>query len=164
LNHQENAVVIFLPNYLDPPEPWLRQHAAELYARRSEGVRVPRVNVQDGDWVPLPNNCHGNVTRWVLGHPDCKIVRGWLYLDLDNGALGYVRFVAHSVVWNPDRKPIDITPALTENAYPFIPAFIDEDQFEAAVTVLTRQFGAAFLDHLLAQCSYVWIMPPSSIR
>ena len=102
-------------------DPELQRLARRLYRRRGEGVIVPFVRVELDEWRPQEQDCHANVTYWVLGQLDreeCKAVRGWLYLE--RSVRGCPSFVSHSVVETAEGKLIDITPSGAENRYPFI--------------------------------------------
>src|SRR5215470_1106495 len=54
-------------------------------------------------WEPQPRECHQNVNEYCRRNPKCRPVRGWLIRDT------WTVF-AHSVVDDPDRGLIDITP------------------------------------------------------
>jgi hypothetical protein len=102
-------------------EPELQRLARRLYRRRCEGVVVPFVRVELDGWKPEEQDCHGNVTHWVLGQlgrEECTAVRGWLYLE--RSMRGCPSFVAHSVVETADGKLIDITPSRAKKRHPFI--------------------------------------------
>lgn len=99
-------------------------YAADLWARRTEGVKVPYRRVQIGSSVPQPNQCHGNAQIWVANNPKHRHVRGWLFFDLMR------RFAAHSVVEDEDGQLIDITPTLAIDVYPFIRHVGDDQIFD----------------------------------
>jgi hypothetical protein len=129
-----------------PPNDALKEYAAQLYARRSEGVIVQPASAAMGNWAPDPNNCHLNVETWVLNNPEYGAVRGWLYFDFAD-ALPFVRFVAHSVVRAPDGVMYDITPSNTTAQYPFITAEMSDQEFEEIVITLGLENGSGDLDH-----------------
>ena len=98
-----------------------------LYARRKEAVVVPYEPRTIASGPPTGHECHNNVDRWVLEHPDHKAVRGWLVFNLLN------RFTAHSVVETPDGRLFDLTPARASRRYPFLRHHGPDDEFEAIV-------------------------------
>ena len=115
------------------------KYAARLYERRSEGVWLKRAVVSIGDWQPLPNQCHHNVTEWCAHDDRYKPVRGWLYFEI---SLNYVKFVSHSAVQAPDGHLYDITPTPVPRSYPFIPAEESEEEYadmnESGITELSH--------------------------
>lgn len=140
-----------LSGYLRPPTDELITYAATLYARRSEGVIVPRRLIEINGWRPEPNDCHTNAATLAALDPKLKAVRGWLLFDFI-GAFAYVRFTAHSVIALGDGELVDITPAppINPNAgvYPFLRAGVSEHDFQAASDALISAHGAAHLDHV----------------
>lgn len=55
-------------------DPGLQRLARRLYRRRGEGVIVPFVRVELDGWRPQEQDCHANVTYWVLsqlGREEC---------------------------------------------------------------------------------------------
>ena len=105
------------------------KYAARLYERRSESVVLKRAEVSIGDWRPLPNQCHHNVTEWCAHDERYKPVRGWLYFDL--APLNCAKFVSHSAVRAPDGHLYDITPTSLPCLYPFIPTEESEEEYAA---------------------------------
>jgi len=106
----------------------VQEYGAKLYQRRGEGKILKWANVSIGDWKPVPNDCHGNVTT-VCSHDDSlTAVRGWFYFDL-NDSMPHVLFVAHSAVLTADGNLCDITPATASRQYPFIAAEESEDDY-----------------------------------
>lgn len=124
-----------LPHQIHP------HYTAALRERRDEGVIVSPAQVSIGDWKPLPNLCHENVTTWCANNTDFEIVRGWLYLDFD-GQLPYEVFIAHSVIRDKDGALWDITPMEAFSRYPFIAAIESEDEYAVFV-----EQGATRLAH-----------------
>jgi hypothetical protein len=108
------------------------QYTAALRERRAEGVIVPPAQVSIGDWEPLLNQCHENVTTWCANNTEFQIVRGWLYLDF-SGQFPYEIFLAHSVVRDKDGALWDITPMQAFQQYPFIAAIESEEEYAAFV-------------------------------
>jgi hypothetical protein len=98
-----------------------------LYARCEEAVVVPHEPRTMTSGPPTEHECHNNVDRWVLEHPDHKPVRGWLVFNL------LCRFTAHSVVETPDGRLFDLTPARASQRYPFLRHRGPDDEFEAIV-------------------------------
>jgi hypothetical protein len=84
--------------------------AESLYFRRESGVLVP-FESRGLSWKPDRNYCHINADRYALENPDHKAVRGWMVLNYS--ALGFFRFMAHSVNEGIDGRLFDITPAAT---------------------------------------------------
>jgi hypothetical protein len=109
-----------------------QQYTASLCERRAEGVIVSPAQVSIGDWEPLPNQCHGNVTTWCANNAEFQIVRGWLYVDF-SGQLPYEVFLPHSVVRDKDGALWDITPIQAFQQYPFIAAIESEEEYAAFV-------------------------------
>jgi hypothetical protein len=105
--------------------------AANLYARRGEGVLVPRVDVKIGEWVPQNGYCHGNVMTWLEHHPKHRAVRGWVLADYL--AVGFVRFFSHSVIETEDGALMDITPNAAPWQYLFIRHAGSEDSYAEIV-------------------------------
>jgi hypothetical protein len=102
--------------YLKPPSEELIEYARDLYLRRGEAVLVPPGEASIGDWVPQANECHSNVSTFVLNTSGFAAVRGWLYFDFVN-AFPFVRFLAHSVVRNGEGSLYDITPLNAAQPY-----------------------------------------------
>src|SRR5438552_1049877 len=94
------------------------EYAARLYARRGDAVTIRDVRVQIGDWMPIPQDCHGNVATWIEYDKKSKPVYGWLVADYSG--IGSVSFFAHSIVENEEGELLDITPNLLPYRYPFI--------------------------------------------
>jgi hypothetical protein len=101
--------------------PELDQLAAQLYARRHEGVILKWAEVSIGDWRPQENECHGNVSTWCQNNPSNQAVRGWLYFAFED-LLPLVLFNPHSAVRTEDGNLYDITPSKASQQYPFIVA------------------------------------------
>lgn len=131
--------------YRKPPTEELIEYARQLYLRRGEAVIVPPAEASIGDWVPQPNECHGNVSTFVQNTTGFEAVRGWLYFDFLN-AFPFVRFVAHSVVRNGEGSLHDITPLHATQPYPFLEGKVSEQKFEEFVSTLIPNDGN--LDHL----------------
>lgn len=112
--------MVFHFYFCQPPSQALSECAANLYARRGEGVVVERQRIVIDGWHPVVNQCHDNAMRLVEKDPNYSAVHGWLYFDL-GGRADFVRFAAHSVVERPDGLLIDITPTDAQVVlYPFI--------------------------------------------
>ena len=137
--------------FMPPPSQALRDYAAELYARRAEGVVAPRQVITVGAWNPQPNLCHDNALSLAERDETYTAVHGWLYFDL-GGVMPFVRFAAHSVVQNQRNELIDITPLAQPAAlYPFIRSNLSVEEFADAVNVLVAAHGSSnCLDHWLA--------------
>ncbi|MDV6341911.1 hypothetical protein R2083_09830 [Nitrosomonas sp. Is35] len=114
---------------MKPRDEIQKQYAARLYEQRSQGVLLKRLNVSVGEWQPLSNQCHLNVTELCTYDSRYKPVRGWLYFDL--APFPFVKFVSHSAVRTPDGHLYDITPTSVAKSYPFIPATESEDEYAA---------------------------------
>lgn len=112
-------------------------YAKSLLARVGEAQVVRRAEVNIGEWKPLANMCHHNVTAWCESNPTYQVVRGWLYFDLPG--LPVARFVAHSVVRAPDGELCDITPSNATRDYPFLEGKLSEEEF--AELVEERGYG-----------------------
>jgi hypothetical protein len=118
------------------PDVDLGEVTRSLYARRHEAVTVPFEMHSVTSGSPLEHDCHRNVDRFVLEHPDHKPVRGWLVLDFNKSSQGwwpFCQFTAHSVVEAPDGRLIDLTPSQASQRYPFLRHQGPEGQFEAIV-------------------------------
>ena len=135
----------FIPNYLKPPNSELILYAKHLYANISKAKYVKRISISERDWAPKIREYHNNVIEYCELHPESIPIHGWLYFDLL--PLGYVRFMAHSVVKFPDGKLYDITPLGTENEYLFIESFIEDDSFSNVLDALKKAYGISYLDH-----------------
>ena len=134
-----------MTGYQKPPSEELIEYARQLYLRRGEAVVVSPANASIGDWLPKANECHGNVSTFVLNTPGFEAVRGWLYFDFLN-VFPFVRFLAHSVVCNGEGNLYDITPQNATQPYPFLEAKVSEEKFEEFVVTLIPRDGN--LDHL----------------
>src|SRR5436190_1448079 len=108
--------------YLQPPSEPITEYGAQLFARRNEGVIVPRVQLELSDWNPQANQCHDNALTLQARNIGYRAVQGWLFFDLLY-QLPYVRFTGHSVVENVAGELLDITPLHADNPnaglYPF---------------------------------------------
>lgn len=104
--------------------------SSQLYARRAEGVIVPRIPVSN---PPMrQNQCHDNVDSWVRANPSDQHVFGYLFFDLVS-IMGYVQFRPHSVVETEQGRLMDITPVPPgAGTYPFIRHVGSYDLFAAA--------------------------------
>lgn len=133
--------------YEPPPSDGLREHARLLYARRQEAAVVPFVDVGTEAWRPAMQDCHGNCEAWCERHPEYQVVRGWLCIPLDG--LAYCRFLAHSVVRQPDGALIDITPRAPLRGpapYPFLATVVSANAYEALVVDLYAASETGYLD------------------
>lgn len=75
----------------------------ELLAERPRRqLRLATQHDLDG-FEPQPDDCHGNAERWVVLHPQHKIVRGFL-------VIGNCVFNKHSVVDTGCPELLDISP------------------------------------------------------
>jgi hypothetical protein len=136
-----------LTNHHPPPSGALSDHARELYTRLREAVVVPYVDVGDSAWRPAVQDCHGNCEAWCAQHPEYQLVRGWICVPMTG--LAYCRFLAHSVVRQPDGTLIDITPRgpLREaEPYRFLPTFVSNDEYETLVVDLYGVYETGYLD------------------
>lgn len=133
--------------YLRPPSNAHRIYAKALYERRGEAVYVDRVNIELPDWQPKANECHDNCTEWYLRHGNCQIIHGWLCIDAS--ALGFYRFVAHSVIKDSSGLLFDITPSSISSELPFLRGGLDTDKYFEATDVLHECLGVSNLDHLI---------------
>ena len=118
----------------------LKAYALRLYERRAEGIFIRVADAQIGDWEPLENQCHANVTTWCQKCSHEKPVRGWIYIDFITqpylGAPPHVQFISHSVIENEEGELFDITPTSVSTPYPFIRAEESEAEFEKFVEAL----------------------------
>jgi hypothetical protein len=75
-----------------------------LVARASTATIVPLLEktYTEADY----NNCHENAAKWVVDHPEYRVVRGWLLWP--QAGLPYMLH-AHSVVSGPAGL-LDVTP------------------------------------------------------
>src|SRR5690349_21859416 len=115
-----------MPEYHADEE--LVAYARRLMGRTCEGQEIPRRKVRLGAWEPVPNECHGNVSRWCRDVQNHKEIRGWLVMDFSGpiwqffGQRQRMEFIAHSVVEDEHGSRFDITPSRGTGAiYPFIP-------------------------------------------
>jgi hypothetical protein len=112
--------------------PEQKAYAASLYARLGELVVLRRMEVSIGDWKPVANDCHQNVTTLHLSQPKYAPVRGWLYFDF-GGLIDHVKFIAHSAVRAPNGGLWDITPTEVATRYPFLAAVEPEEDYAALI-------------------------------
>lgn len=119
---------------LDTPAqtPEQNAYAARLFSRLGEAVMLRRMDINIGDWRPVENECHANVSQVYLHSNSYLLVRGWLYFDF-GGALDRVQFLAHSAIRAPNGELWDITPSQASQDYPFIAAEEPEEQFAVLV-------------------------------
>lgn len=110
----------------------ITEYAASLFGRRHESANLAWADISIGDWKPMQNQCHENVTTWCTYNTGYEPIRGWLYFDFEN-KLDYVQFVAHSAVRAPDSMLYDITPAQASQQYPFISANLSETEYATLV-------------------------------
>ncbi|PJO60628.1 hypothetical protein CWD85_03445 [Burkholderia pseudomallei] len=132
---------------MPPPSDALVDHARALYERRGEAVIVPLVDVSTDEWQPVEKGCHENCEVWCERHQEYELVRGWIYVPLPS--LAYCRFLAHTVVRQPDGHLIDITPRgviLEPTPYRFLPSIVSRAEYEALVLDLYEATGTADLD------------------
>ena len=136
-----------LHGYVPPPSDALNEHARTLYEHRNEAVVVPLVDVGNADWRPAMKDCHGNCEVWCERHPEYEVVRGWIYVPLPT--MSYCRFLAHTIVRQPDGQLIDITPRgamLEPTPYRFLPSIVSRAEFEALALDLYEATGSTDLD------------------
>lgn len=111
---------------------------------------MPRQAVAVGDWSPLRNCCHENAESFAEKDSSYIPIHGWLILDA-TAAIGFVRFVAHSVVQDANGNLLDITPT-DENftLYPFIRSNLTTDDYIDAINELIQAYGSSnCLDHAI---------------
>jgi len=133
--------------YLEPPSKTHRDYAKALFERRHEAIYIPKISVELPNWKPRINECHDNCAEWYFYKMDCEVVHGWICIDLS--AIGFYRFIGHSVIKNNDGSLIDSTPSTIEANYPFLKSGLDSDLYFEATDVLHEYFGASNLDHLI---------------
>jgi len=95
-----------------------REHSRRLLGRISELETTQPLLVQDG-WEPEYYQCHRNVHRWVQEHPEARHVLGFSVYDF-RADLGFVRFLAHSVIEKPRGTLLEITPTRSGVPRPFL--------------------------------------------
>jgi hypothetical protein len=83
---------------------WNLAEVLHSLAKRNEYKRL-RIATKDdlGDFQPIDNDCHGNARRWIAGHPQHKIIAGFLIKNDDV-------FCRHSVIDTGDSALLDISP------------------------------------------------------
>ncbi|MNV70006.1 hypothetical protein D3C71_1629440 [compost metagenome] len=113
--------------------------AAALFARSPEAEVVSRQALSLPDWTPQARLCHDNCDIWVSRNENWRRVRGVLIFDTRQ--FGFIRFVAHSVVANPDGDFIDITPC-DATGYPFLEYLGSIDEYRIIEL-------ASIVDHVL---------------
>ena len=104
------------------------EYSSRLVARLDSAVIVPRAEAHIGDWKPVKNDCHANVSTWCKNREGFQAVRGWLYFDLNN-VMPIVLFNAHSVVRDEHGQLWDITPTKATDTYPFLIAEESEEAY-----------------------------------
>jgi hypothetical protein len=77
------------------------QYFAELNQRFDGAVELSFE--EPVTWRPQPRECHKNVDEYCHRNPSCRPARGWLIRDRWT-------VIAHSVVDDPDRGLVDMTP------------------------------------------------------
>jgi len=133
--------------YLKPPSKAHRAYAKLLYEKRSEAIHVPKVAVELPGWQPIANECHENCAEWYLRQGNCEIIHGWICVDAS--AMGFYRFVAHSVIKDSTGSVFDITPTTISSEMLFLSGGLDSDQYFEATDVLHEHLGVSNLDHLI---------------
>jgi hypothetical protein len=133
--------------YLKPPSKAHRAYAKSLYERRSEAVFVPKIKITLPNWQPKPNECHDNCTELYLRQGNCEIIHGWVCVDAS--AIGFYRFVAHSVMKDETGSLFDITPSTIESELLFLNGNLNSDQYFEATDVLHEHWGVSNLDYLI---------------
>ena len=137
----------FIPHYLKPPNNELIDYAQYLFDNASKSRVVKRIEISDARWTPKVRDCHNNAINYCELHPDCKPIHGWIYFDLS--PIGYVRFMAHSVVQQPNGQLCDITPAGINNEYPFIESYLEDTSYSNVLEQLNNAHQISYLDHKL---------------
>ena len=137
----------FIPHYLKPPSIELINYAQYLFNNLFKSRIVKRVDINDARWIPKARDCHNNAISYCELHPDSKPVHGWLYFDLS--PIGHVRFIAHSVVQQPNGELYDITPAEIKSEYPFIESNLDDESYSNVLDLLNFAHQISYLDHKL---------------
>jgi hypothetical protein len=99
-----------------------------LIQRAHEAVVVKCVRVALGQWSPLPNHCHENVSYFCEHSLGYEPVNGWLYLEHYPGH-DSAKFLAHSVVRAPDGELFDVTPWEATEHYPFLASGLSQDDY-----------------------------------
>ena len=92
---------------------------------------VPYESRQMVNWKPSRHDCHNNSDKYAIENVGHQSVRGWLIFD--DSDVGQYRFLAHSVVEDPDRKLFDLTPS-PASRQPFLRHEGVEGEFEAIVS------------------------------
>lgn len=109
-------------------------YAARLFECVNEATLLKSADVSIGDWSPVENECHGNVTSVCEHESTYTSARGWLYFDF-GGSWDRVKFVAHSAIRAPDGTLYNITPSSASQQCPFILAEESEEDFAKLVEV-----------------------------
>jgi hypothetical protein len=145
---RDGAQLVINFQYCKPPTLALQDEAANIFARRDEGVRVQRGAISFFGWQPVSNKCHDNAILAAKSDQTYVRIYGWLNMGMIEAKV--VRFASHSVVRNIDGRLIDITPTTTGfPLFPFIRSTMTETEYDLAVSDLVRVFGASScLDHL----------------
>ncbi|NEI96394.1 hypothetical protein [Rhizobium ruizarguesonis] len=103
------------------------EYERDICARSGSAVDVryePDASI--GAWTTKVAECHANVDYWVAHHEGYAAVRGWL-AHIGCGDLhGYT---AHSVLRDPHRELVDITPVEGNFHRRFIPHLGDDATF-----------------------------------
>lgn len=146
---KQNQYMLQPTHYCKPPSRKLAKYAASLYARIHERQWVRREIIKLDGWQPLAHQCHANSMILETYGEGYLAVHGWLYLDYRNTA-DFVRFIAHSVVMNPQGQLLDITPTAAETSlFPFITCGLSNLEYEATLNALIKKYGATnCLDYL----------------
>lgn len=105
----------------------IEDYKKSIFERRNEGAVATRIEMVSGDWEPKPNECHQNVTDLCEAKANLTPVRGWLYFDFS--ALGYAKFVAHSLVLDELGRHLDVTPNHASQDYPFVTSELSERDY-----------------------------------
>jgi hypothetical protein len=117
--------------------------AKRLYDRRYLAAPVPYEDHSSADFQPIAKECHVNVDKWCLLHPNHKPIRGWLIIEMP--ALRRVHFVAHSVVEDETGRRFDVTPQVFLDKRSFLE---DEDPDEVYMLRNVKR-NLVSLDHYL---------------
>jgi hypothetical protein len=122
--------------------------AKRLYPHYREATIVDYARVAiEAAWQPWAKECHANATTWAAHNSGWSAVRGWLVFDFSYLPSPFIRFLAHSVVQDPDGKLWDITPPALEASrqYPFFRHPGTADEFRDFV----ERHGLIQVDHFI---------------
>ena len=95
---------------------------------------------------PARKQCHKNATCFSEENKSFQPVHGWLIID-PRPTFQSVKFIAQSVVKSAYGKLIDVTPSDVSDQYLFLPALVEDKDFEDLVDWLNHKHMDGSFNH-----------------